>query len=94
MKTIWKYNLNDNRKVCGPIIEFLTLQMQRDDPCVWALVDTNKPNKTFLFNVIGTGFPMVEGFDKYLGTIQMGGGDFVFHIFYTEVNNKESEKNL
>lgn len=94
MKTVWKYNLTESRKISGPIIKFLTVQTQKGEPCVWALVDTDKPNKTFLFNFIGTGFPMVDSFDKYLGSIQMNNGDYVFHIFYAEANNKENKRSL
>lgn len=58
----------------------LTVQMQHNEPCIWALVDPSAPEEVRLIHVRGTGHP-ANGLGRYIGTIQMRGGALVFHYF-------------
>ena len=90
MFTIHKYSI--------PIEDKFTLQLpkgarplcaqtQRDAPCLWALVDPTQPLEPYQFRLVGTGHPIqpeeVEGTFEYYGTIQMHGGNSIFHLFRT-----------
>ena len=84
MKTIWKYELNAEGKqeIQLPLgAKFLTVQIQNDKPCLWALVDTEVPKITETILIFGTGHA-VTGEGEYLGTYQLHGGILVFHVFY------------
>ena len=64
--------------------EILTVQAQRDTPCIWALVDVDSPPATRMIETFGTGHEVYEdmGVDrKCLGTYQLRGGALVFHVF-------------
>ena len=87
-KAVYKYELPFGKKVkvalpCGA--EILTIQPQYDKVQIWALVDIEE-TETWdeLFDVVGTGTPM--DFDlftsrEYLATVQLQGGDLVYHVF-------------
>lgn len=80
---IWKYNFD----IGGEFIvemprgaKVLTVQMQADRPCLWALVnlvDARTDERTFV--VVGTGHPFDPTGREYVGTIQ--DGSFVWHIW-------------
>ena len=56
MKTIWKYKINPETKLeipKGAIV--LSVQTQRDQPCMWVLVDSSNKNELRKFKVYGTG---------------------------------------
>ena len=83
-KAIWKFPLS----VLGEsMIEMpkgaavLTVQAQRNEPMIWAEVDPNAQNIKRRFVSYGTG----HGYDgdglSYVGTYQINGGEFVFHVF-------------
>lgn len=61
--------------------EILILQMQRNVPCIWALVDPSKPLRLRVFVTVGTGFGLDDkfNFQSYVGTYQDDG--FVWHVF-------------
>jgi hypothetical protein len=85
--TIYKYNLpiNDIVKIDMPkLAVILTAQMQRNNICLWAIVNPLLPWETRTFRVYGTGHPMDEGWEareKYISTVQELGGALVWHIF-------------
>lgn len=63
--------------------EILSVQMQHDQPCMWALVDPEAK----LFNIrilcYGTGWEVqdhVTGLN-YLGTVQIDEGHEIYHFF-------------
>ena len=56
----------------------LSVQMQRNTPCIWALVDPDAAPVQQKVYVNGTGHP-VEHNAPFLGTIQIG--PLVFHVF-------------
>lgn len=66
--------------------KMLTVQMQHGVACVWAEVDVDAPKVRHAFRVLGTGHPADDVAEMpYLGTIQLHGGDLVFHVFDTQV---------
>lgn len=92
MKSIYKYKIDINRgqfRISGPITKLLTVQVQRSQICVWAEIDTDKPDRHFNVFPVGTGWETdkLAYFDKmtYLGTVQLYGGDLVWHMYYIEV---------
>lgn len=92
MKSIWKFPieavLTDTFEIDMPIgAEILTVQMQRDVPCFWAIVDPSVNRMTRRFRMVGTGHKFDFGADRYdtaplyIGTIQMADGALVWHFF-------------
>jgi len=88
IKTIYKYDIPpvDSCKVSMPVgAEILTIQAQKDRPCIWALVDPKEEKRDVrVFEVYGTGHSMRcdMGIDRnYIGTYQLREGDLVFHLF-------------
>lgn len=93
MKTVFKYPLpltNDVQTVNMPVdFKILTLQMQHGVPTIWALVDDNDPPVVSRrFRTIGTGHQFRDSaeFPVYVGTFQVEGGMFIFHVFTEELH--------
>ncbi len=86
-KTIWKFELTGkgNQRIELPLnYEILALQIQRDTPCMWVLVDPSKPKVTETFEIYGTGLEIHYdmGMDReYVGTWQEHGGALIWHLF-------------
>jgi hypothetical protein len=88
MVKIYKYPVpvKDEFTVPLPVgAKVLSVQMQRRQPTIWALVETEAALQERRFAVRGTGHD-AEGlqFEKYIGTWQMHDGDLVFHLFERE----------
>lgn len=86
MKTIWKFPillLVETSVEMPKGARILTVQAQLDQPQVWAVVDPEAPREMRRFRWIATGRPEEDyAFDGvYLGTVQLQGGGFVFHLF-------------
>jgi hypothetical protein len=60
----------------------LCCEVQRDTICLWAVVDPEAPKVHRTFRIIGTGNAFNDD-DRaqHVGTIQLEGGQFVFHVF-------------
>lgn len=61
----------------------ISLQNQRENICIWALVNSSNQPEERTFVIVGTGHPIhfsTAAF-KHVDTVQMLGGDFVWHIF-------------
>lgn len=87
MRTIWKYPLPVIDRFDLPLptgATSLTVQMQRGEPCLWALVNPHAPTTIRQFVICGTGNSVPFDAGNYIGTFQMEGGALVFHLF--EVN--------
>lgn len=85
MKAIWKYKIEITDKQTIEIpegYEILTVQKQRDDVCLWAIVEKEKDCVPVEIYIYGTGHNIPDGHGKYIGTIQLHGGSLVFHTFY------------
>lgn len=82
---IFKYPLvvSDRQYVTMPIgAELLTIQLQHGKPYLWAWVDEHAVPSAQAIMMCGTGQPFPEGkMGKYLGTLQLDGGDFIVHTF-------------
>lgn len=84
MKTIWKYPLKtaDQQPIIMPKgAQLLTVQMQHGKACLWALVDPNGYEVSREIHVYGTGHKIDRHDLIYISSIQMMGGDVVFHVF-------------
>jgi hypothetical protein len=85
MRTIWKFpfEVADVLEILMPSgAEILDVQVQHGQPCLWALVHSERPTVRRRFRVFGTGH-LIEGMyaAKYVGTFQIAGGALVFHVF-------------
>ncbi len=95
MLTVHKFPFNIEDKVDIPMpagAEILDVQVQRGQPCVWALVDTDEPLVgTREFRVFGTGHPISgRGTEhmRHVASFQLQGGALVFHMF--EIGDEET----
>ena len=84
MKTIWKFPfiISDVLEIIMPSgAEVLSVGMQSDVPCLWAIVEDTQPVKLSKFYVVGTGHPLNEytTSQSYVTTFQ--DGPFVWHVF-------------
>ncbi len=64
--------------------KILTIQTQRDTPCLWA--EITKPYEVALksFIIVGTGHEVNKKPNtqhNYIGTFQLNNGDLVFHCY-------------
>lgn len=84
MESIWKFSLEvaDKQAVHMPVkAKVLCVQSQHDQPCIWALCDTNAPSVERTFAVYGTGHQHEQIKGEYVGTCQCHGGALVWHVF-------------
>ena len=82
MKTIWKYEVNPYSEQRLPKgAEVLSVQVQKDKPCIWVLVDPSNEKELRVFRVYGTGHELPDNPGKFIGTFQLFDGDLVFHVF-------------
>jgi hypothetical protein len=87
VKKIYKYDVevNDTFEVEMPDgAEILTVQVQHQQPVIWALVETNNKTVKRFFRLIGTGNPIEMDEQEslnHIGTFQITGGALVFHLF-------------
>ena len=84
MKTIYKYEIElvDNQSIEMPKgAEVLSVQVQNNKPCLWAIVETERPTERKLFKIAGTGNPFDTNLHRYkcIGTFQLN--LFVWHLF-------------
>lgn len=81
---IFKYQLGPGKNiVMMPEMSIpLTVQVQYDQPMLWALVDTDKKDVERTFHVFPTGRELQIDFCfQYISTFQLNGGALVFHVF-------------
>lgn len=84
MRRIWKYQVIPERAISIEMplgAQVLTVQAQRDEINVWALVDPEAPRVWRRFRLIGTGHIIQDGALQYIGTFQLDCGALVFHLF-------------
>ncbi len=82
MKTIYKYNLSceDITQLRVPSdFQVLSVQEQRGELCIWALVDNDRVKDIRVFHVYGTGDKFEASDMIHIGTVQMG--VLVWHVF-------------
>lgn len=85
MKRIYKYPLS-----IAPVqtlgipagATLLTVQTQRNQPCLWALVDPERLQEEVRLRMVGTGHEFEDADQwEYLGSFQLDAGMLVFHVF-------------
>lgn len=85
MKTVWKFpfQIHDSVLLTMPVgAEVLSLQVQDDRPCFWALVDPQAPREPRSFIVHETGTTISDtSLGRFVGTFQTSGGAFVWHVW-------------
>jgi hypothetical protein len=83
-KTIWKYAIpiQGRFEVEMPAgADVLSVQVQHDEPQIWAAVDPGSPRVTYGFYIHGTGHPINPKAGRFIGTFQTNGGRLVWHLF-------------
>lgn len=83
MKRVFKYVLSPDCVIEMPSgSRVLTVQVQHETPCIWALCEDKNALDSRRFMIFGTGHEMPEDLNLgYIGTFQLAGGKFVFHVF-------------
>lgn len=84
MKQVWKYEftITDAVQLQMPIgAKILSVQLQGDLPCLWALVDPSEPTKKRYFRIFGTGHNIDLDDSHYIGTFMTDVGALVWHMF-------------
>ena len=82
MKRIYKYTLNiiDKQKIKMPYGSMiLHVDMQNENLCLWAEVDTEAPQEEETFYVRGTGQPIPDDDAYYVGSAV--GSVLVWHVY-------------
>jgi hypothetical protein len=82
--TIWKYPLGSHQTTVSMPkgADILCVQTQNEVPTIWCRVDPNAARLSRTFVIVGTGHDC-EKDAFYIGTFQLSGGAFVFHVFET-----------
>lgn len=76
---IWKWPLEitDRQTIMAPKhARLLTIQMQGDQPCLWALCSIDADYEPRTIHIYGTGNPVFEESGSYIATFQSDGGLF------------------
>ena len=82
---IWKYQLRltgQQSLIMPKGAEFLSVQMQGEILCLWALVDEYRGDtETTLITLYGTGHRVPRDPGEHIATVQCDDGSLVFHVF-------------
>jgi hypothetical protein len=85
MKTIWKMKLKPTGQQTFDVMagaKVLTVQMQGETPCMWLMLDPDSESRERMtIEIFGTGHPMHDFEREYIGTYQIDGGAYIFHVF-------------
>ena len=84
MKTIWKFPIEiiDVTTLAMPVgAQILCVQAQHNIIQLWALCDASAQKERRKFRVFCTGHQVPTDLGHYIGTVQINGGTFVFHVF-------------
>lgn len=93
VKQVWKYPLKLSGCNSLEIPEnsiILTVQLQNEQPCMWALVNPYLKKEIRSFEIFATGQDIHIEWSwqlQYVNTFQMNSGSLVFHLF--ERNNNK-----
>ena len=83
-KAIWKFSIKDLDVDCVSMpkgAEILDVGIQRGEIQIWAIVDPDANTEDRSFSIYGTGMIIDPEGKKYLKTIFVQNGDFIWHIF-------------
>ena len=97
MRTIWKFpfEVDDDIEIEMPAYSsILHVESQpqyeavlgnevhrKEQPCLWAIVNSDRPMIKRRFIIVGTGNPMPESHGGHVASFQMHGGKLVWHLF-------------
>lgn len=85
MKVIWKYQLEvtDEQTIDIPIgAIILSVAFQKDELCLWAMVDSVVPKEHRRIYIFGTGQDCYDvSTAKYIGTVAMASLPLIWHVF-------------
>lgn len=84
MKVIHKFPLQQTPLQTISVPRFaviLTVQVQRNIPCLWVLLDPDADRIWRDIVILGTGQEFPEEGLKYIGTFQLYDGSLIFHAF-------------
>lgn len=87
MQTIHKFTLQpaDEQAITLPIgAQLLSVQVQHSEIQLWAIIDTavvGSYEQRILMVGTGHALPTTDVHVAFLGTVQLMGGDLVFHVF-------------
>ena len=84
MKVIWKYPFEVNSHISLQMpkgAKVLSVQVQKEQPCLWALVNADNEKETRTFACYGTGHLHDEINGNFIGTFQLINGSFIGHLF-------------
>lgn len=76
-KIIYKYDLVHTIEMPKGA-QILSIQMQGNQPTLWALADLSAPMEDRRFEIVGTGWIVGEGFHHIATYVD---GPFVWHVF-------------
>lgn len=83
--TVWKFilRLTPFQKIEMPEgTEILSFQAQNEQLCLWARLDPEAEKVERAFQIVGTGHEALRASNlKFIGSVQVDGGLFVFHLF-------------
>lgn len=92
MENIYKYNIypSDKQRLmirCKSINNILSVDEQDGNIVAYALRDDENQFKYYDFIVVGTGHPVHFNRNEYkfLGTVKLYDGKFMFHVFCKEL---------
>jgi len=84
-KIIWKYEISSTQTLIEmpKDAQILSVQVQNEIPCIWVLVDPEKPKNEKVIEIFGTGhkIPCVGINRNFIGIFQLKLGSLVFHLF-------------
>lgn len=86
MKVVYKYELpqKNNSIIMNEGAEVLKVMWQRHLPCLWAIVDTERPLVTRKFTIYQTGEQIVEPeYAMWIATFGVFENDLIYHCFET-----------
>lgn len=81
--TIWKIELSilDEQTISLPKgSEILTIQNQRERPCLWAKVDPTAKEESRVIKTREAGH-YADNLGRFISTVQFKNGSLVFHFF-------------
>jgi len=84
MKTIWKFKIPQCERSSIEMpkdAKILAVGNQYEVVCLWAEVDPKNDTVSRMFRIIGTGHSVPDELLEYIGTVQMTGGNFIWHIY-------------
>lgn len=83
-KVIWKYpiKVEAQQSIEMPIgAEILCVQMQGEQPCLWAKVSPDGWPRAKTIVIHPTGHEFEDYAGRYIGTFQMQGGMYIWHVY-------------